>query len=190
MTSALRATSRRTGITVAAAVLLIVGMFAGTASAFSYWTSGSPGNVTNKSTMGGFDLNVWDEGRTVQESPAYRYRDQKVCITTRLWRVVFAGAGTTDSPFWQLDRQHRRCGTIAASQTYIPDNGVAFPNLTPGKFYSVDVVVRWYLLSGVQIGYMRMDWNAARDYTCYSSVYRCSTGNVSWGTRDAFITFN
>ncbi len=188
MTPSFNATARRSGVTLAAAFLLL-GLLGGTASAFSYWKSGSPGNVNNNG-MAGMNLTVMDGGRTIQESPAYANRDQRVCITTRLWSVVYAGAGTSDSPFWKINRQHQRCGTISAAATSIRDNGVYFPDLNPGTFYAVDVVVKWRLLNGAEIGSMTMDWNAAGDYICSQSTWRCSTGHVNWGSRDAFITFN
>lgn len=181
---------RRIGMTVTVAVLLVVGSLAGTASAFSYWTSGSTGYVSNNG-ISGMNLLILDKGRTIQESPAYANRDQRVCITTRLWSVVYAGAGTGDSPFWKLDRQHQRCGIISAGSTAIRDNGVYFPDLTAGRFYAIDAVVTWTLLNGTQVGKITMDWNASTDYACVqSATWRCSTGNVNWGSRDAFITFN
>lgn len=86
--------------------------------------------------------------------------------------------------------RHHLCGTISAAATSIRDNGVYFSDLNPGTFYAVDVVVKWRLLNGTEIGSMTMDWNAAGDYICSQSTWRCSTGYVSWGSRDAFITFN
>lgn len=189
MTSALNSTARRAAVTLTIAALLIVGMLGGTASAFTYWKTGSPGNVNNTG-IAGQSLVILDGGRTIQESPAYANRSQQVCITTRLWSVVYAGVGTGDSPFWKLSQQHQRCGTIAAAGTWIRDNGVYFQNLNPGTFYAVDAVVKWRLLDGTQIGSMTMDWNAASDYKCEQSIWRCSTGNVNWGSRDAFISFN
>jgi hypothetical protein len=189
MFSSLTVTARRSGVMLVAVAVALLGTLAGTASAFTYWKSGTPGNVSNNG-MAGMNLMVMDGGRTIQESPTYSNRDQRVCITTRLWSVVYAGAGTSDSPFWKINRQHQRCGVIPAGGTSIRDNGVYFADLNPGTFYAVDVVVKWTLLNGTQLGSMTMDWNAAGDYQCQQSTWRCSTGNVNWGYRDAFITFN
>ncbi len=157
------------------------------ASALSATSTYNPGGTSNDTTIG-YERLVIDRGRTIMEAPNYASQQQQVCITTVLWQVVHAGYGTGGTPFWKIAQQHTRCGWISAAQTSIRDNGVFF-NVSGGPFYSISADVRWYSTNGVLLARSFIDYDRALDYQCVQGVWRCSTGNVAWGARDAFITF-
>ncbi len=170
--------------------MVLIGTYGSPASAVTWRNSGSVGSVTLPQTVGhyyAFNPTITVGARNAKESPAYAGYAQKICFTSKLWRIV-PTPNTKGYPYWALTDSNTRCGTITAAQTSINDGGNVFPSsdIFPGGGYSVTVDVSWQLTNGAVIGRMNLDYDLAADYGCISA--NCYVGNTQWGG-GAFISF-
>ncbi len=175
---------------LALVAMILIGNYASPASAVTWNSSGSVGSVTLPTTVGyyyAYNPTITVGARNAKESPAYAGYAQKICFTSKLWRIV-PTPNAKGYPYWALTDSNSRCGTITAAQTSINDGGNVFPssNIIPGRGYSVTVDVSWQLTNGTVIGRMNLDYDLAADYSCTSA--NCYVGNTQWGG-GAFIAF-
>jgi hypothetical protein len=177
-------------ITAAGALLIALGSTTGSAppaSASIYNNvSGSPGWVyDNPQQIAGRDRYIYDLNRTIMESPLYAGYQQDVCVTTTLWRVVYASG--TGKPFWQAVDDRGRCYTIAAAANRAYDSGVLF-GVSAGTFYRVTTYVTWRV-GNTLVGTKNIEYYHVSDYVCIQGVYRCNIGFVFFGSQYAYINF-
>jgi hypothetical protein len=172
-------------VTVAAAS--VTAATASAASAKSWSQSGAPGQVavTPTATADGAARRLIVNASVVGEAPGYAAYDQYVCLTSRLWQIVYSPAFSPPRPFWQQVGSYRRCGWIAAAGTAITDWGNSFA-AGYQKGYAVTMDITWQLANGATIGSKTVQYNAASDYRCVNG--NCTVNTTNWGG-GAFVFF-
>lgn len=113
-----------------------------------------------------------NQARTVYESPRFGSSWQRVCVTHRLWRYdppyVFDHSQFPGS--FTLDKSSSTCRWISPSATSIRDLGKRFDLLYShndwGKYFRVDVVVKWRLSDGTALGTKVYRYVHRTDYFC------------------------
>jgi len=157
------------------------------ASAKSWSQTGAPGQVavTPTVTADGAARRLTVHASAVGEAPGYAAYDQYVCLTSRLWQIVYSPAWSPPRPFWQQVSSYRRCGWIPAAGTAITDAGNSFA-AGYQKGYAVTMEVTWQLANGATIGTKTVQHNAVGDYRCVNG--NCTVNNTNWGG-GAFVFF-
>jgi hypothetical protein len=173
-------------VAVTFAAIVVAGLGAPPAEAKSWYVSGRPGEIATSAyaTANGATRRIVVHPTTAGAAPAYTGYWQKVCITKRLWQIVFTAAGSGGQPFWKQVASSQACAWVTGNgMTY--DDAVSFP-AGYQKGYSVSIDVTWRLSNGYLIGSKTVDFDAVRDYRCVNG--NCTTGVTNWGG-GAFVLF-
>ncbi len=184
-------------VAVPVVVLVVSGLVASTANAYSLTSKGSPGSAsTPKAIVSGprhwtdsngilhIDMNdgyFTQPGRTVWESPKYPSSWQKVCVSYRFYgyeQAVYSYFPLTYVDRWTLVAWLNKCGWISPSNTSVKFSGAeyAVPDMPYYNGYAVGARVTWQLQDGTLIGNKFYDYDNWEDYSCQVTCLGGTTG--------------